>query len=73
LLQSANLTEAELRIELAVRLFEQDRLTLGEAALFANLHQLDMQRLLASRRIPLHYGVKEMEEDLALVNSGIPG
>ncbi len=67
LLQSANLTEAELRIEIAVTLFQQDRLTLGQAAIFANLHQLDMQRILASRRIPLHYGVEDLEQDLALV------
>lgn len=69
LLQSAHLTEAELRIELAVTLFQQDRLTLGQAASFANLPQLDLQRILAQRRIPLHYGVDDMEQDLARVKS----
>ena len=69
LLQSAHLTEAELRIELAVTLFQQDRLTLGQAASFAGLPQLDMQRTLAKRRIPLHYGVDAMEQDLACVKS----
>lgn len=67
--QSARLTEAELRIELSVTLFQQDRLTLGQAASFANLPQLDMQRILAQRRIPLHYGVDAMEQDLAPVKS----
>jgi predicted HTH domain antitoxin len=67
LLQSAHLTEEELRIEIAVTLFQQDRLTLGQAAIFANLHQLDMQRTLARRRIPLHYGIEELEQDIALV------
>ena len=73
LLQSAHLTEAELRIEIAVTLFQQDRLTLGQAAIFANLPQLDMQQVLARRRIPLHYGVEAMEQDLALVKSGLLG
>jgi transposase len=33
------------------------------------LPQLDFQRLLASRRIPLHYGLEEMRQDLRRVES----
>ena len=69
LLESAHMTEAELQAELAVALFQRDRLTLGQAARLANLPYLDFQRLLASRRIPLHYGIEAMEEDLRRVNS----
>ena len=64
LLESTNLTQAELQAELALALFQRERLTLGQAALLAGLPQLDFQRLLASRRIPLHYGLEEMEQDL---------
>jgi predicted HTH domain antitoxin len=64
LLHSARMTEAEMRAELALALFQQDRLTLGQAALLAGLPQLDFQRLLANRRIPLHYGVDAMEQDV---------
>jgi len=64
LLQSTKLTQAELQAELAVALFQRERLTLGQAALLAGLPQLDFQRLLASRQIPLHYGVEAMEQDL---------
>ena len=64
LLQSTQLTEAELKTELALALFQQERLTLGQAALLAELPQLDCQRLLASRKIPLHYGLEDMEQDL---------
>ena len=64
LLQSTQLTEAELKTELALALFQRERLTLGQAAHLAGLPQLDFQRLLASRRIPLHYGVEAMEQDL---------
>jgi predicted HTH domain antitoxin len=65
ILESTKLTESELRAELALALFQQDRLTLGQAALVADLPQLDFQRLLANRQIPLHYGIDEMERDLA--------
>jgi predicted HTH domain antitoxin len=53
-----------LRAELAVALFQRERLTLGQAALLAGLPQLDFQRLLAGRQIPLHYGIEAMEQDL---------
>jgi predicted HTH domain antitoxin len=47
-----------------VLLFQQERLTLGQAAILAARPQLEFQRLLASRKIPLNYGVEEMEQDL---------
>ena len=67
LLESAKLTSRELKAELALALFQRERLTLGQAAILAELPQLDFQRLLASWQIPLHYGLDEMEEDLARV------
>ena len=69
LLQTAHLSEVELLREIAVTLFQQDRLTLGQAAAFAGLAQLDMQRILASRRIALHYGPEDLEHDLATVRN----
>lgn len=67
LLRSTRLTEAELQAEFALALFQRERLTLGQAALLAGLPQLDFQRLLASREIPLHYGREAMEQDLQRV------
>jgi predicted HTH domain antitoxin len=64
LLRATRLSEAELRIEFALALFRIERLTLGQAALLAGLPQLDFQRLLAGREIPLHYGIEAMEQDL---------
>jgi len=31
---------------------------------FSGMHRLQFQHLLASRKIPVHYGVAEFEEDL---------
>ena len=64
LLKSAQITEAELKAELAIALFQQDRMTLGQAAALAGIPQIDFQRLLASRRIPIHYDMEDMEEDV---------
>ncbi|MEO1209517.1 MAG: UPF0175 family protein [Cyanobacteria bacterium J06638_20] len=58
------LSEADLRTELAIALFQQERITLGTASQLARLHQLEFQRLIASRGISIHYDVEDLEEDL---------
>ena len=72
LLESAKITEAELKAELAIAFFQQERLTLGQAALLAEVPQLVFQRLLAARRIPIHYDAEAMEQDLQRVRD-LPG
>jgi predicted HTH domain antitoxin len=59
-----SMSESELRQELAVLLFERERLTLGQAARLADMDRLRFQHLLASRGISVHYDVAELEEDL---------
>lgn len=65
ILESARMSESELRQELAVVLFEKDRLTLAQASGLAGMDRLRFQHLLASRGIPVHYDVEDFEEDLA--------
>jgi predicted HTH domain antitoxin len=69
IVHSSRLSEEEVRRELAVALFQQDRITLAQAASLAGFALLAFQHLLASRRIPLHYGVAEFEEDIASLES----
>jgi len=68
-LQAAHMTEDELRQELAVLLFQKERLTLGQAARLAGLDRLRFQHILASRDIPVHYGVADFEDDLRTLRS----
>ena len=63
--RATKFTEDELRREIAVMLFSEERLTLGHAAELSGMSQLAFQRLLASRQIPLHYGVDEFRKDVA--------
>jgi predicted HTH domain antitoxin len=51
--------------ELAVTLFQQERITLGTASQLAGLHQIEFQQLIASRGICVHYAVKDLKEDIA--------
>lgn len=64
LMRSTRLTAAELKQELAVMLFQREKLTLGQASRLAAMNQWQFQQLLASRDIPLHYDVAEFEADL---------
>ena len=64
IVQATHLTEDELRLELAVMLFQREKLTLGQAGGLAGMNRLQFQHLLASRKIPIHYGVADFEEDL---------
>ena len=58
------MTEDELRCEIAVLLFQRERLSLAKAAELAEMDRLQFQHLLASRRIPVHYDVADFDQDL---------
>ena len=64
ILHAARMTEAEFKQEIAIFLFEKEKLTLAQASRLAGISRLQFQHLLASREIPVHYDVAEFEEDL---------
>ena len=64
ILQTTRMSEAELKQEIAVLLFQKEKLTLGQASQMAGVSQLQFQHLLASRQIPVHYDVADFEDDL---------
>jgi predicted HTH domain antitoxin len=64
ILQASGFSESELLQEIAILLFQKEKLTLGQASRLAQMPQLQFQHLLASRKIQLHYDVAEFEADL---------
>lgn len=54
----------ELKKELAIHLFKEKILTFGKACTLADMSNWDFLELLGKRRIPLHYGVDEYDEDI---------
>lgn len=63
-LRAAHTTADELKREIAVMLFDRERLTLAQAADVAEMSLFTFQHLLASRGIGPHYDVKDFEDDL---------
>jgi predicted HTH domain antitoxin len=68
-LAAAHLSEPELRLEVAVALFREERLTLAQASRLAEVDQLAFQSVLADREIPIHYGIEEFHEDLRTIDT----
>ena len=67
--RATRLTDLEILLEIAVLLFQKEKLTLGQAARLAGVPQYKFQLLLASRDIPMHYGIEEYREDLQTLKS----
>ena len=65
ILDSARLTLAELKVEMAVYLYAQGRLSIGKARELAGMSLWEFRQLLASRRIAPHYDEIDLNEDVA--------
>ena len=61
---AARMTPKDLRRELGIYLYQQDRLSFGKAREMAGMTVWAFQHLLASREIPVHYDTEDYEEDL---------
>jgi len=59
----------EAALHLAIGLFADEKVTLGQAAAVARLSQPAFLKELGKRQIPIHYGVDELEQDIATVKN----
>jgi predicted HTH domain antitoxin len=66
-LNAAKISDAEMLQEIAILLFQQERLTLAQASRLANMPRLHFQKLLASRQIPVHYDVAKLDAEMAMM------
>ena len=64
ILQSAEMSEAELKLELASLLFQQEKISIGKARRLAEMSLLDFQREIAQRGICIHHDVEEFKADI---------
>lgn len=66
-LAAAGLRDSELATELAVELYQREKLSLGRAAEVAGMNKWVFNDLLAERNIPMHYDERELARDFATV------
>lgn len=63
------LTPEGAALHLALGLFVAEEVTLGQAAEIAGLSQAAFLQELGRRKIPIHYGLDELAEDLQTVEA----
>jgi len=69
ILDSARLTLPEVKIELAVALYAQGRLSIGKARELAGMSLWQFRQLLASRQIAPHYEPDDLLSDVDTLES----
>ena len=65
ILDAARLTVPELKLEMAVSLYAQGRLSLGKARELAGMSLWEFRQVLGARRIPAHVRPEDMDADMA--------
>ena len=65
ILDSARIKLPELKVELALLLYTQYRLSIGKARELANMSLWEFRQLLAFRKIPAHYDINDLNDDVA--------
>lgn len=63
----SRLSPGSAALHLALGLFVAEEATLGQAAEVAGMSQGDFLRELGKRKIPIHYGKEELDQDLRSV------
>ena len=64
ILQSARMSSGEIKKELALILFQQQKISFGKAKELAGLNMWSFQQLLGDRGIDMHYDVEDFDQDL---------
>ena len=68
ILDSARLTSTELKLELALALYAQRRLSIGKARELADMSLRAFRQQLVARQIPAHLDVDDVVEDIATLH-----
>jgi len=65
LVQSTKMSERDLKIEIAIALYEKGILSFGQARKLAGMAYFEFEKLLFDRNIPSGYTTDDLESDLA--------
>lgn len=64
-MRQMKMTEAEMRLEIAIVLYRSKRYSIGKSAEFAGISKMEMHKELAERKIPLNITIEDVKNDLA--------
>lgn len=64
IVEQSNLTVEEIRLGIALWLFQEKGLSLGKCAKVAGLHKMQFQKELGKREIEVHYTEEDFQRDI---------
>ncbi len=68
LIRQTQLSESDLKIEIAAMLYDKHKFTFGQARAFGGITQLQLQEELAKGGIHVHYSPADVEQDIKSVH-----
>jgi len=72
ILDSARIKLPDLKIELALLLYSQKRLSIGKARELAEMSLWEFRQLLGVRKIPVHYDTDDLSDDVTILKKMNP-
>ncbi len=67
--RSAQITEEALKLEIAILLYQQDKISSGKVRAWTGLTVIEFQHELAKRGLLLNYDVEDFQADVKTLNS----
>ena len=69
ILQSIKMTEDELKLEIAIMLYEQQKISSGKARAWTGLTVIEFQHELAKRGLYINYDAADFQDDVKTLRS----
>jgi predicted HTH domain antitoxin len=69
ILQAAKMTEAELKLEIAIMLYGQEKISSGKVRNWTGLTVIEFQHELAKRQLWINYDVDDFQSDIKTLQS----
>jgi predicted HTH domain antitoxin len=69
ILRATKMTEDELKLEIAIMLYKQEKISSGKARAWTGLTVIEFQHELAKRGLCLNYDVEDLQSDVRTLQS----
>ncbi len=69
ILRATRMTENELKLEIAIMLYKQEKISSGKARAWTGLTVIEFQHELAKRGLYINYDVEDFESDVRTLQS----
>jgi len=69
ILQATNMTEDELKLEIAIMLYKQEKISSGKVRAWTGLSVIEFQHELGKRGLSINYDVEDFQSDIQTLQS----